>query len=104
MTAKAPPAKAIRLKAADTVAVLVQAVQRGETVEITGPDAPLSIIASEDIPSYHKIALRDFLAGQKPSRNGIPIGIARSAIGSGAWLHTHNLVSAYAREVKGSDI
>lgn len=97
-------AKAIRLKAADTVAVLVQAVQRGETVAITGLDAPISIIAAEDIPSYHKIALRGFLAGEKPLRNGIPIGIARSAVETGAWVHIHNLVSAYAREVKGSKL
>lgn len=103
MTPKSSPATAIRLNAADTVAVLVQAVRRGETVYITGPQAPLSLTALEDIPRYHKIALRACAAGQKPSRNGIPIGVARAAIAAGAWVHTHNLVSAYAHEAKGNN-
>lgn len=103
MTPKSSPVTAVRLNAADTVAVLVQAVRRGETVSITGPEGPLSVTVLEDIPRYHKIALKECAAGQKPSRNGIPIGVARAAIAAGAWVHTHNLVSAYAPKVKGNN-
>lgn len=104
MTGHPEDARAIRLNPVDTVAVVIEAVHKGQTVTILGPDAPGSVIAAEDIPCHHKIALCDAQAGQKPVRNGIPIGIARTGIRAGAWVHTHNLESAYARRAKGSGV
>jgi hypothetical protein len=104
VTAPPPPARAIKLKPGDTVAVLVEAVRKGQPVTIVGADEPAPVIAAEDIPCHHKIALCDAPTGQKPQRNGIPIGIARTAIRTGAWVHTHNLESAYARRTKGDDV
>jgi altronate hydrolase len=104
VTAHPEPARAIKLKPDDTVAVLIEGVRKGQAVTIIGADQTGAVIAAEGIPCYHKIALSDASAGQRPVRNGIPIGIARTAIRAGAWVHTHNLESAYARRAEGSDV
>jgi galactarate dehydratase len=44
------------------------------------------LVAIEDIPCAHKIAVRDIAAGEPVIRYGQPIGIARSALRRGAWV------------------
>lgn len=87
---------AMRLHPDDTVAVVIQSVERGSKVTITGPGAPSMLTAVEDIACYHKLSLVALRPGQTLMRNGIAIGRATEAIKAGACVHTHNLASLRA--------
>ncbi len=77
----------IKINPKDTVAVALEPLHRYETVSVDGEE----IFLSEDIPQGHKFALCDIRVGEKVIKYGFPIGIAKSGIGRGAWVHTHNI-------------
>lgn len=79
--------KLLKLHAGDNVAVVLEDISKGQTVEADG----ISIIAQEDIPKGHKIALSDITAGSRIIKYGFSIGLASSDIGKGAWVHTHTV-------------
>ena len=65
---------AIIISPADDVAVAIEPIAAGEAVDY-GPAQAEAFCAREDIPIYHKVAVRDLAAGQKiwPSlRRSIP--------------------------------
>jgi len=74
----------------DTVAVLLQPCQAGETV-LVGRDR---ITALSDIPCGHKVAVTDIKKGERVCKYGHPIGIATADIEKGAHVHSHNLKTA----------
>ncbi len=78
------PSPAIRLHADDDVAIARRALPRGTTL----PDGPTAL---DDIPTAHKIALRDIAAGVAVRRYGQIIGFASAPIPAGAHVHIHNL-------------
>lgn len=80
----------VRLSSVDSVAVCVRAVPKGSTVH------PLDVVALDDIPAGHKIALADVDTGAVVLKYGQPIGVATRAIRRGEHVHTHNLASARA--------
>lgn len=84
---------AIRLGAADDVAVVLADVAPGQTVRVAGQGAALTLAAAEAIPANHKIALAPIAPGADVLRHGIAIGRATAAIAAGGWVHVHNLVS-----------
>lgn len=96
MTDTSNTVRAIRLRPEDTVAVLTRPVKRGEAVVISGPGAPLTITAAQDIPGYHKLALSAAQTGDHLLRNGMVIGNVTASIGVGDWVHIHNLASLFA--------
>ena len=55
------------------------------------------IIAIQDIPIYHKIAIADIPAGATVFKYGQPIGIASRAIRIGEHVHVQNLESDRGR-------
>ena len=67
----------------DNVAVAVRDVEPGESVG--------GAVASERIPTFHKVALRRIDIGDDVCKYGEVIGIATAKIDAGAWVHTHNL-------------
>ncbi|MCL6633642.1 MAG: altronate dehydratase family protein [Alicyclobacillus herbarius] len=79
--------RALRIHAADNVAVVLEAVAKGEVLDLA--EGPL--VALEDIPRGHKIALTDVSVGEDIRKYGYPIGQATQPITRGAWVHTHNL-------------
>ena len=79
--------KVIKINENDNVAVAVSAVIAGD--EVTG-----GLVASENIPAGHKIALTDIPAGSPVIKYGYPIGTAAKDIKKGEWVHTHNLKTA----------
>ncbi len=79
--------RALRIHVEDNVAVVLQAVAKGDTVEL----AEGRLTALEDIPRGHKIALSDVAVGQDILKYGHPIGRATQPIRRGAWVHTHNV-------------
>ena len=64
------------------------------------------IVAIQDIPIYHKIAIRDIPSGATVFKYGQPIGIASRAIAKGEHVHIQNLESDRGRgdRKKGADL
>ena len=79
--------KLIRIHPDDNVAVALEDIRSGETVEIDS----LTVTALEDVSRGHKIALQRIPAGEPVVKYGNPIGIAKEAIPAGAWVHVHNV-------------
>ncbi len=76
--------KVIQIHPGDNVAVALETVSRGETLESWG------ITALEEIQRGHKIALCDIAAGDDVVKYGCVIGHAKADIAAGAWVHVHN--------------
>ena len=79
--------KLIRITERDNVAVALHAAAKGETLK--AGDAV--VIAREDIPQGHKIALVPIAAGEAVVKYGFPIGHATEPVEAGSWVHTHNM-------------
>ena len=81
----------------DHVGVAVEDVQRGDEIygvymDTDGTTEPL--VARDDVPLGHKIALRDLAEGAEVVEYGVRIGLTRTPVAAGAHVHTHNLKSA----------
>lgn len=72
--------KIVKIKAVDNVAIAVQAMPAG--TQVTD-----DLIAKDDIPQAHKIALEDIPAGGKIVRYGVILGYAKKAIAKGSWIN-----------------
>ena len=57
-------------------------------------DATLQLVAVEEVPLGHKIALRDVSAGEGVLKYNVQIGKAVTEIQVGQHVHTHNLKTA----------
>jgi len=79
---------AVRLRAADSVAVLKRPVKAGD--DLNG--GPTALHIRENIGAGHKIALEEIPDGAPVKKYGQIIGFARGTIPPGAHVHTHNLV------------
>jgi (2R)-sulfolactate sulfo-lyase subunit alpha len=78
---------------ADTVGVAVVDIAAG--MQCAGRDLstnqPLAAKSEENIPLGHKLALRDFAAGDTVIKYGCEIGRAVQPIRAGEHVHVHNL-------------
>ncbi len=82
--------QAIRINGNDNVAVAVNALKKGGSINIGGE---ITAVA-EDIPAGHKIALKPVSEGEPVIKYGYTIGIASKDIKAGEWVHTHNIRTA----------
>jgi hypothetical protein len=80
--------RAVKITSRDNVAVVVQAVPRGEPVIIATDKTVLKLSTNEDIPAGHKIALTPIKQGSAVVRYGETIGTATRSIRKGDWIHT----------------
>lgn len=80
----------------DTVGVAVRDVSAGEKLEGWNMETgeTLEIVAVQQIPLGHKLAIKPVGAGQSVIKYNVPIGRAVTAIRAGEHVHTHNLKSA----------
>ncbi len=62
--------KTIRINPADNVAVAIDALPAGETVNVEG----IELTLGQDVPAGHKILLQDLKAGENVIKYGYPIG------------------------------
>jgi altronate hydrolase len=85
-------ANVVRLTAADNVAVALSDIAAGE---LAIDRAQLTVRARERIPQGHKIALEPIAADEPIIRFGMPVGLAKAAIETGALVHIHNVRSQY---------
>ena len=79
--------KLIKIHPADNVAVALADIQKGETVVVDG----VSITAAEDVARGHKLALRAIAKDEPVVKYGNPIGLAKTDIAAGQWVHVHNV-------------
>ena len=85
--------RAIALSEKDNVATMIDKAERGEDVEVVIGGRRIIIIAEDEIPFGHKIALKDIKEGEKVIKYGEPIGRATRDIRKGEHVHIHNLKS-----------
>ena len=79
--------KLIRIHPADNVAVALEDLKAGERLALEG----INVVATENISRGHKIALTALEEGEPIVKYGNPIGLAKTAIQAGAWVHVHNV-------------
>jgi altronate hydrolase len=83
MTAPVLRPRVLHLGVDDDVAIALESLTRGTPVD--------DIVAVDDIPSGHKIALHDLTAGALVHKYGHVIGMTGAAVRAGEHVHTHNL-------------
>ena len=83
-------ANAILLDAKDNVATCTTAAKAGDKIKILGGG---EIICVEDIPIWHKVALKEIGKGDKVFKYGEIIGEALSDIAKGGWVSHENIFS-----------
>lgn len=81
---------AILLDAKDNVATCTAAAKAGEKIKILGSG---EIICVEDIPIWHKVALKKIGKGDKVFKYGEIIGEASIDIAKGGWVSHENIFS-----------
>ena len=84
-------ASAMKLAPDDNVAVALRPLSAGESVALD--EGVLTV--DRDVAVGHKIAARAIAAGETILKYNCPIGVATSDIRAGAYVHTHNVKSAY---------
>lgn len=80
----------------DSVGVAVTEIKAGETVEgwVMKEDVTISMVAKNDIPLGHKIALKDVAVGDSIIKYQVKIGKVYAPITKGEHVHIHNLKTA----------
>ncbi len=89
--------KAISLHPKDNVATLLANVNPGEEVQVLLGEATSNLIAGENLPFGHKLALKDIRRGENIIKYGEVIGQASRDIAVGAHVHFHNVESLRGR-------
>lgn len=77
----------LKIHPSDNVAVALQPICKGEKQQVDGT----VLIAVEDIPPGHKVALCDIANNQNVIKYGSPIGHSCRDIKKGQWVNEHNL-------------
>ncbi|MGC9072294.1 MAG: UxaA family hydrolase [Acidilobus sp.] len=80
----------------DNVATLLSYARAGEEVELIG-SARGRVVAAEDIPRGHKVAIAMIPKGSFVLKYGETIGVATTDIGVGQHVHVHNVNSVRGR-------
>ena len=74
----------------DNVAVALRMLDVGELAVAKGIEG---LRAVEEIPTSHKIALKDISKGEEIIKYGEIVAVSTRDIKRGEWVHTHNLES-----------
>jgi (2R)-sulfolactate sulfo-lyase subunit alpha len=80
--------------ARDSVAVVVvEGVKAGMELQgwIMDEDKMTGVVARQDIPIGHKVALRDMAVGETVVKYGIDMGRVVAPIAAGEHAHVHNI-------------
>lgn len=71
----------------DTVAVLLENAEKGDTLET--PAGTITLV--DDIEFAHKAAIVDHAPRQGVYKYGQEIGYVENAVPRGRWIHSHNM-------------
>ncbi|WP_434631825.1 UxaA family hydrolase [Thermoanaerobacterium thermosaccharolyticum] len=85
---------AILIDDRDNVVSVIEQIRKGDDVNYETKESKLiTLKALEDIPIYHKIAIRDIIKGSPVIKYGEHIGVAADNIKAGMHVHEHNVRS-----------
>lgn len=84
---------ALMMDVADNVVTCVGEVAKGEEVVYANGEKFCKVIAVEDIPYCHKIAIADIKKGESVIKYGESLGETSEDIVAGRWVADHNLFS-----------
>lgn len=90
--------KIYRIHPKDNVAVALEALRMGESVDAGSG----TVVLRSDVKEGHKVALRDISEGEDVIKYGFPIGTASQDISAGDWVHTHNTATRLGGVLKYS--
>jgi len=82
----------------DDVAVVTCAVESGGTIAYLLGGKKQEVVATQEIPRYHKVAVRRITQGEVVRKYGTIIGEATQDIAAGSHVHTHNIDSTAKKE------
>lgn len=85
---------AFQIDYSDNVATALEELLPG-TIELRGDTLEDFMEAVTEVPTGHKIALKDIAVGEDIIKYGVVIGRATEAIVKGSWVHLHNIRSIY---------
>lgn len=85
--------KTLRLDSKDNVVTCLQPIAKGSTVETDGD----AVVAADDIPIFHKMAVTSIAKGSLCYKYGEIIGMATRDIRPGDHVHVHNIESTRGR-------
>jgi altronate dehydratase small subunit len=87
------PVNSILINEADNVATAIVELPEGDVGRYLAQGRIVEIVITENIPKYHKFAVRDILKNDLVRKYGEVIGQAVHAIGKGSHVHVHNIIS-----------
>ena len=90
----------LKINPADNVAVAINPLAAGTTVNVDGDEITLV----SDIPAGHKFALRDIADGENVIKYGFPIGHTRHEVKRGAFLDHNDIKTNLEGQLDYSDI
>ncbi len=73
--------------------VVVEGIKSGQSMTgwIMEDDKEIEVVAKNDIPIGHKVALQDYQSGDTVIKYGVDIGRVVAPIKRGEHLHVHNV-------------
>ena len=78
----------LRIHENDNVIVALQTIAKDEMIPLSNGS---SVVAIQEIPAGHKMAIHNIDEGDDVIKSGYRIGIANESINAGDWIHTHNI-------------
>lgn len=90
--------RALVVNPKDNVAVALENIRAGERVEFADLETSRPVVASDNIPFGHKVAIRNIAVGEAVIKYGERIGVAAADIPAGRHVHVHNLRGALSGE------
>ena len=87
----------------DDVVTSIVELHRGESGRYRKQDEMIQVEIAEDIPKFHKYAVRDIRRGEYVRKYGEIIGEAIQDIRKGCFVHDHNITSPNQRITKLGD-
>lgn len=82
---------ALKVDDKDNVVTVLSHVEKSETVSYLDNGGTKEVVAQNDIPIYHKIAIRDIKMDEDIVKYGEHIGRASKDVIKGSHVHTHNI-------------
>lgn len=80
----------IKIHEKDNVIVALKNFPAGKVIDL----GDRTVMAAQDVPAGHKMAICDVKEGGEVIKYGYRIGIAKEPIREGEWVHVHNLKTA----------
>ena len=80
-------------KPGDTVVTVTASAGLNDVISYTSEGQQFEVIATNDIPKFHKMAVEPKKKGEPVKKYGERIGVALKDFAPGEHVHTHNLGS-----------